>query len=709
MSLGGSITLEDLETDPYPWYARLRRGEPVCWVPVARAVFVTRWADVVRVIGDDRVFSAELAGSPLSMTIGRNLLHSDGDYHAAVRAPLAAALRPSRVRKTMAGLVGELAGELAGGLRKRGEADLVGEFAERLSVGALCEITGLPPLPAETMRGWFTAIAVGAANFDRDAGKQAVADAASGEIDDLVSAQLRRGAPPDSLLAALPGVEVEGRKLTGAEISATVKLLIVGGMQEPRDLIGQAMYAYCTDSRVRAAVADGSATEAHLVEEALRWGSPVGTATRRVTEPVEIGGTELAPGTVVAAVLASANRDEARWVDPDRFDPLRQDLRHLAFGGGFHACVGAPLARLEATTAVAALLRMAPDMELAGDGAAHGWEFRGRAALPVRWPPTTLVRRQRKPVAATRAMVVAERTSECATVLGLRLVPADGAALPEWAPGAHIDVHTPAGVRQYSLCGDPEDAGGWRIAVLDNGKGVSAWLHASLRVGDHLEITGPRNHLGLGDAPAYLFVAGGIGITPIRAMVAAADARGVPWQLLYVGRESGMPFADELRAYGEHARVWLTGERGRPDLHEELVTADGTAVYCCGPPSLVSAVEAFAAARGLPPVRVERFALPGGAENVLRAGERSFDVVLHESGRRLRVGADETVLQALERAEVLVPSTCRQGTCGSCETAVLDGEPDHRDSVLSHEERAAGEVLMVCVSRARTPALVLDL
>lgn len=295
-------------------------------------------------------------------------------------------------------------------------------------------------------------------------------------------------------------------------------------------------------------------------------------------------------------------------------------------------------------------------------------------------------------------------------VVVLRLAPADRDALPAWQPGAHVDVMTPVGPRQYSLCGDPADPARWRIAVRREqpGRGGSAWLHDAVSAGDTLELRGPRNHFLLEHADSYLFIAGGIGITPLLPMVADVAQRNVDWRLVYGGRRlSAMAFVDELRAYGERVTLWPEDERGLIDLEALLgQPRPGTLVYCCGPEPLLAAAEDRCAAWPSGALRVERFHPRDGALD----GERgAFEVELAYSGLTLSVGPDETIVDVVLRAGIDVPTSCREGTCGTCETVVLEGEPDHRDSFLTPEERASGETMMICCSRSRTPRLVLDL
>ncbi|WP_217552190.1 PDR/VanB family oxidoreductase [Streptomyces sp. GbtcB6] len=305
-------------------------------------------------------------------------------------------------------------------------------------------------------------------------------------------------------------------------------------------------------------------------------------------------------------------------------------------------------------------------------------------------------------------LVVAERVSAAEGVVALTLRHPLGEELPGWDPGAHVDVVLgPELERQFSLCGDPGDRSGWRVAVLrePDSRGGSAYVHEQLGVGDKVRVRGPRNHFRLESAPRYRFVAGGIGITPILPMLAAAEAAGAEWTLLYGGRSrQSMAFTGELARFGgERVTVAPQDETGLLDLAGVLDDVpDGTLVYCCGPGPLLDAVEERCPAGVL---RVERF-----RPKEQQAGEeREFEVVLAQSGRTLTVEPGVSVLDTVRAAGIEVLYSCTEGTCGTCETDVLEGDPDHRDSVLTEEERAAGETMLICVSRCRGARLVLDL
>ncbi|MEV8341225.1 PDR/VanB family oxidoreductase [Streptomyces niveus] len=309
------------------------------------------------------------------------------------------------------------------------------------------------------------------------------------------------------------------------------------------------------------------------------------------------------------------------------------------------------------------------------------------------------------------SLTVTRRIESADEVLALTLARPDGGPLPVWRPGAHVELLLGDGMlRHYSLCGDPADRLSWRIAVLrvPDSRGGSAYVHDKLHAGVAVRVRGPRENFAFRPAGRCLFVAGGIGITPLLPMVAAAEAAGMEWRLLYGGRNlASMAFLDELAVYGDAVRVVPQDRFGLPDLDGYLGTPDeGTLVYCCGPEPMLTAVEDRSRAWPAGVLQVERFQ---AAELPSSAAESAFDVVLARSDRTLRVPPGRSVLEVARAAGAPVLSSCAEGICGTCETEVLEGEPDHRDSVLSPEERESGETMMICVSRARGARLVLDL
>ncbi|PXY23170.1 oxidoreductase [Prauserella sp. PE36] len=307
-------------------------------------------------------------------------------------------------------------------------------------------------------------------------------------------------------------------------------------------------------------------------------------------------------------------------------------------------------------------------------------------------------------------VVASQLRWEAEGVVSLQLRSRTGERLPRWEPGAHVDLILPTGIeRQYSLCGPVDDPSCYQLGVRRErtSRGGSEYVHAFLRPGQPLLLKGPRSNFGFRRAGSYLFIAGGIGITPILPMVRQAQSWGADWQLLYGGHTAdSMPFLEELREYGPRVRVFPADTVGRIPLTEVVAQVrPELEIFACGPESLISALNEATAHWPAGSVHVERFK----SRPRVRSEDTPFEVVCAASGRTVEVPAGRSILNALEEAGIRSAASCRSGLCGSCDTAVLDGVPDHRDEILSESDRAAGDRMFICVSRARTPRLVLDL
>jgi ferredoxin-NADP reductase len=315
----------------------------------------------------------------------------------------------------------------------------------------------------------------------------------------------------------------------------------------------------------------------------------------------------------------------------------------------------------------------------------------------------------------TTELIVRRRATPVDGVAVLDLAHPQGHELPRWEPGAHIDLLlTDKLTRQYSLCGDAEDPSVWRVGVLrdPNSRGGSQYVHDNLHEGTTVQVRGPRNHFALVDAPRYRFIAGGIGITPMYAMLEQVQRTGNDWTLLYGGRtKASMAFADELaQRYPDRVTVWPQDEKGFLDLQALLgQPAEDTLVYCCGPEGLLNAVEQNCAHWPAGALHIERFAAKAPSAETVAAALDRFEVVCHRTGITLEVTSGQSILEVIEENDVPTMASCYEGVCGTCEARILEGTPDHRDSLLSEPEKAAGEVMLICVSRSLTERLVLDL
>lgn len=311
---------------------------------------------------------------------------------------------------------------------------------------------------------------------------------------------------------------------------------------------------------------------------------------------------------------------------------------------------------------------------------------------------------------------VARKTVEADDIISFELVRADGATLPAFEPGAHLDIHVPGGlVRQYSLCNPSTETHRYQIAVLrDPGsRGGSVAMHDQLKEGDTVRISAPRNHFPLQAGVAHtLLMGGGIGITPVLCMAEQLARNGAPFELHYCTRTpSRTAFHDALRAGPFADRVHFHFDDGaaeqKLDIGAKLAACSSdTHLYVCGPKGFMDAVLGKARELGWPESRIhfEYF----GAEVVHKADDGVFEIEVN-SGQVIPVQPDQSIAQALAAVGIEVPLSCEQGVCGTCLTRVISGTPDHRDMYLTPAEQEQNDQILVCCSRSKSPRLVLDL
>ncbi len=389
MTVGEQVSLEELERDPYPIYERLRDEEPVSWVPAVQLWLVTRYEDVRTVDLTPEVFTAATDPSTLNRTMGVNMLGSEGPNQQRIRRVVEPPFRPRDVEERTKGMIPALADELIDGFESRRECDLFREFADPMSVRSLRFMLGLDEVAWEDLLRWNEGLMPGLANFEGDPEKQAPADEASSALSDVIERVLDRveTEPDGSALSSMLHHDQDGDRMSRAEIVANTKLMLSGGLQEPRDLIALAVLALGRHPEQLEEVRSDRKLVKAAVEETLRWAGPVGTSTRQTTRATELAGVGLERDALIGAVLSSANRDPRRYSDPDRFDIHRKEGAHLAFAVGTHFCLGAWFGRHLARVSLEILLDRLPNLRLDPERPAilSGWEFRAPDSTWVRW------------------------------------------------------------------------------------------------------------------------------------------------------------------------------------------------------------------------------------------------------------------------------------------------------------------------------------
>jgi cytochrome P450/ferredoxin-NADP reductase len=730
---------------PYEVYRQLRDHAPVYYNPRRDLYVVSRYADVsaclknhehmVNALGND------MDGTHDSYGTG-NLVAQDQPRHSVLRA----VVRPSFAAREIFAMeehVRGLARQLLAELRAKGGGDFATEFAIPLVFGVSLRLMGVPDTDTQFWQEHLLRSmvrTVGEFGIPTDAAASNRED--EEHLDEIMrqrAEEIEAGAPADTpdVISQILLADANGRLLEGERLGLA-HLILSASTDAPAALLTNCIAVLDKFPQLQGYLRENPSKVKAFVEETLRYDGPAKNLCRQTTAEVTIAGATLPANSRVMVLMGSANRDERVYPNPDSFDLFREitsENKILTFGEGIHSCMGAPLARLTAQVAVEELVKALDDVELRIVGVPERWAkqmVRGFAKLPAKFVAYSAPHQMRLATAApshvesvqhqsTRLTLVTREFEADVRVESKRLV-AEGVAaltlhdiegqpLPPWEPGSHVDLIIGAvATRQYSLCGDLNHQHAWRLGILrdPNGSGGSLYVHDQLEAGDLVRVRGPRNNFPLVRSPRYLFIAGGIGITPMLPMIQSAVTAGADWQLVYGGRQrSSMAFLDELAVYGDKVSVRPQDETGFLDLDGLLGTPrPDTLVYCCGPEPLLEAVEARCAGWPKGSLHVERFVAKPLTEPVLA---EAFEVHLAQSDLTLSVPTNRSILSVLQEAGIGVLSSCGEGTCGTCETAVLDGLPDHRDSVLDADQHEAGNCMMVCVSRSRTPRLVLDL
>jgi cytochrome P450 len=384
------ITPDTLDADPYPAYARLRDEAPVAWVPWADAWLVTRWEECWTVGTDTERFASAANHPTLNRVFGEpNILATSGDEHRDLRDGVDPLLRPRAVNGYIDDLVRPVVREHLAALAGRDEAELMGEFFEPVSVRGLGELLGLG-VDDDTLRRWFHELNVGISSSDLDPAKLARADAVTAEIETRIEPLLERlvSEPDESMLSHMVhGGRPDGDPRPPDQVLPSLKVMLLGGMQEPGHAAGSTLLGLLGRPDQLARVAADTSLVPTAVTEGLRWIAPIGWTERQAVCDVEVSGVRIAEGDVVEVVVASANRDAARFERPDEYDMDRRRQSHMAFGNGEHFCSGHFFSRQLERIALEELLPALPGLRLDPDREpiVTGFAFRAPRQLHVRW------------------------------------------------------------------------------------------------------------------------------------------------------------------------------------------------------------------------------------------------------------------------------------------------------------------------------------
>ena len=703
--------------DPYPVYEELRGLGPVVYLSRHDLYALPNYREVSEVLRQPHRFSNARGVSPLArvneILVG-STLNSDPPEHDRTRAVTSEPLLPGSLQ-AIEGRIHRAAEGLVERLCERGEFDAVADFARYLPITIVAELVGLPPAAGvEKMLKWASA------TFNLFGTENARTAAAFEDLKELRDFLLEYGRPEKLKDGGWAKRIFEIGPERGISYERCAQLMrdyINPSLDTTISVSGQIIRLFAENPDQWALVRARPELIPNAVEEAVRIAAPVRGWTRFVTEDSEIAGQPVPKGARVLVMFASACRDPAKYADPTRFDVTRDVHDHVGFGQGVHMCMGMHLARLEIVSLLRALRRRVERFELTAEPqVALNNSIRGYASMPVR------VHLAAQPMADSAAedaetpwldAVVSKRRDAATGIVELELRSPDGAPLPAFDAGAHIDVYVRSGlIRQYSLTGDPKDHSRYRLGVLldPNSRGGSSAIHADFQTDRPIRIGKPRNNFPLGLKAAHtILLAGGIGVTPMLAMAYALEAQGASWEIHYCGRtEDRMAFREELARFSGKVRfhVDIGAQDQRFDAPAVLARpAADRHLYVCGPNGFMDFVVTSAQKAGWSDacIHLERF----GAE--VNTEGAPFTVTAARSGKSFEVRPGETIAQKLAENGVETRVSCQSGVCGTCLTPVVSGMPDHRDLVQTDIEKAANAKIAICCSRSRTKTLVLDI
>ena len=700
----------------------MRALGPVVFIPQLGNYAVTRYAEVRAVLQNWQAFSSENAipadQAGCDYFHGASNLVTDPPGHDEIRVQMATPLLPGAL-DAVRGQIEDTAEALITRLVRQQHFDGMIDLARHLPETLVTELVGLPEDGRDNMLLW-AASAFDITGIQNERGRRGV------EVLNEMRHWIVTQATPDRLKPGSLTARIRDLVATGdipeAQFLGVMNDYITPALDTTISATGELLYQLGRNPDQWAALVENPSLIDNAINEAVRLGSPIRSFTRRATAATTLAGVDLPANARVMVIYASANRDERKFPDPDRFDVTRIARDHVGFGHGIHQCVGMHLAKLEMVSILKSMLRHIERIDVREPTIVLNNTIHAFATLPVQFTARAIPRDIETPSHDVSPVndswihaTVAARRIEADGIVSIELAARDGAALPAFAAGSHIDVEIAEGlVRQYSLCNAPDGAlSAYRIGVLREpaSRGGSAAVHDRLHPGTPVRISRPRNFFALNEAaPEAILVAGGIGITPMIAMAYRLHAIGMRFTLHYASRSATRAaFLAELRAapFGAQVSAYFDDDPtgARLDIASLTGAAEaGAHLYCCGPKGFIDHVTTAAAQAGLPAdrIHVEHF----GATPVLTGAP--FDVVAARSGRVFHVPCEKTILEVLNEAGIDIPSSCHSGVCATCMTDVIDGEPDHRDMVLSAVERASNRQIAVCCSRSKTRQLVLD-
>lgn len=710
---------DEVIRDPYPVYEQMRKLGPVVHLPRHDLYALPRYKEVSEVLRQPLRFVNSRGVSPIpkvnDILVG-STLNSDPPEHDRTRAVTSEPLLPGALEDIEPRLL-EAANGLIDTLCTRGSFDAVTDFAQYLPVTIVAELVGLPQaVDSKQMIKWASA------TFNLFGTENARTTQAFEDLKDLRDFLQEYGRPEKLKEGGWAKRIFDVGPERGISYETCAQLMrdyINPSLDTTISTTGQIIKFFADHPEQWQLIRSDASLIPNAVEEAVRMATPIRAFTRYVVEDSDIAGHTIPSGKRVIVMYASANRDERKFADPDKFDVTRDVHDHLGFGQGVHMCMGMHLARREIILLLEALrLRVERFELLSAPVVAMNNTIRAYASMPVKVHLAAQALKA-QPVSKTDQdhafidVIVATRKEIATDIISLELTSADEKPLPAYTAGAHVDLYIRSGlVRQYSLTGNPDDTSCYRLGILLDpaSRGGSSAIHSQFSMGQKIRIGHPRNNFPMQTNVAHtILFAGGIGITPMLNMAYAMQAANASWELHYCGRTADrLAFTEELAQFSDKVHLHIdSGDKSQQlDINQVLATAaPDRHLYVCGPNGFMDFVVEAAANNGWEHacVHLERF----GAE--VDTDGAPFSVVAKKSNKRFDVQPGETIAQKLEENGIAVQVSCQSGVCGTCLTPVSEGMPDHRDLVQTDSEKASNALITVCCSRSKTRTLVLDI
>jgi cytochrome P450/ferredoxin-NADP reductase len=740
------LAAPDISAESNRRLATLRAAGPVCWVRPQDGLGLLRWADCDRVLRDSQTFSSAfnrnkpVPGAEVETTYD-TLLWQDPPEHTRVRRLVQQAFTPQRVA-AMEPHTREIARSLVDKIMAGGdECEFHHDFAMPLPSYVMSALLGVDVAMMDTFNHWANSTFHGPREAwqiqDPAARDKRLAEIARDAHDMEAYLKQRvedtRREPKPNLISYVVQAQDRDDGLTEREVLTLLKLFVIAGNDITTMALDQTAYSLATHPNQMRLLADDVSLAGNAFEETLRFQGPVLGLLRMTTRDVDMAGMLVPVGTLVMPLVSSANHDESVFDNPEVYDIRRTIPRILSVGAGIHQCLGQSLGRLEGRIALEEWFARVSAFEVAGEPqplTAIG--ARGFQKLPIRFErrlhPSVVTPPEQSGVnvvavadkiahksdaelgldkRAVTTVKVAWVRDVSPTVKLFKLIHPSGGLLERFTPGSHIVVHMRDGAsvhrNAYSLLNAGYGDGlCYFIAVqrARDSKGGSIYMHERVERGCELTISVPANNFPVAEhATKHLLIGGGIGITPMVAFRYALKLKSQHYELHYTfARGETAAFVDDLVFENDARDVLYDSSLGHKLDLPSLIRRQpaGTHLYVCGPEGLMTQAIGQAESLGWPAdtIHFERFGAP------LVKDDAPFQLIAQRSGKTLEIGPNETALDCLERAGIQVQCACRAGSCGSCETRVIDGTPVYRNSIMTPGERAQAQVMMVCVDRA---------